>query len=512
MIDTSALREKVLDLAIRGKLVPQDPNDEPASVLLERIRAEKEQMVKDGKLKAKDIKNDTIIFKGEDNLHYEKFSDGTVKCIEDEIPFDVPDGWAWCRLGNISSAIQYGLNNSAEQEGTHRFLRITDIQNGMVDWENVPFTTPKDVDSYLLDKGDILFARTGATVGKSFIVSELPYPSVYASYLIRIRLLGDVYPEYIYRFFNSKCYWEQITDKSVGVGQPNCNGTSLKELFIPLPPIEEQPKIISKSEIVLNHVQTIEYDKLDLTDISSSIKAKILDLAIRGKLVPQNQDDEPASVLLEHIKAEKEELIKQGKIKRDKKESVIFKGEDNSYYEKIGSEIKNISDEIPFDIPTSWSWCRFGTLTINRDNERKPVSSSNRKKIDKIYDYYGASGVIDKMDQYLFDERLLLIGEDGANLLTRSKPIAFFADGKYWVNNHAHCIDATNKQYLEYLCYFINAINLEHYVTGAAQPKMNQDNMNRILVSLPPLHEQNRILSAINKTIALIDEIEKSLN
>ena len=144
--------------------------------------------------------------------------------------------------------------------------------------------------------------------------------------------------------------------------------------------------------------------------------------------------------------------------------------------------MKCIEDEIPFEIPESWAWCRFGTYTINRDNERKPVSLSNRKDVEKNYDYYGASGKIDKIDNYLFDEKLLLIGEDGANLVARTKPIAFFAEGKYWVNNHAHCIDAIDKQLLEFLCYYINAIDLKMYITGAAQPKLNQDNMNKILL------------------------------
>lgn len=196
MIDTKALREKVLDLAIRGKLVPQDPNDEPASVLLERIREQKKQMVKEGKLKSKDIKDDSIIFVGDDNLHYEKFADGSVKCIEDEIPFKLPSSWIWTRLGALSSAIQYGLSNSAEQAGTHRLLRITDIQDGRVNWDSVPFTTVNDSENYLLSTGDIVFARTGATVGKSFLIEETPYPSVYASYLIRIRLLNDIIPEF----------------------------------------------------------------------------------------------------------------------------------------------------------------------------------------------------------------------------------------------------------------------------------------------------------------------------
>ena len=151
---------------------------------------------------------------------------------------------------------------------------------------------------------------------------------------------------------------------------------------------------------------------------------------------------------------------------------------------------------------------RFGTLTINRDSERKPVALSSRKNVEKKYDYYGASGKIDKIDNYLFDEKLLLIGEDGANLVTRSKPIAFFAEGQYWVNNHAHCIDATDKRYLNYLCYFINAINLEPYVTGSAQPKMNQENMNNILISLPPFKEQLQILNQIDLFYEAISSLE----
>ncbi|MEG0107830.1 MAG: restriction endonuclease subunit S, partial [Lachnospiraceae bacterium] len=187
-MNTNALRQKILDLAIRGKLVPQDPNDEPASVLLEKIRAEKQQMVKEGKLKPKDIKNDTIIFRGEDNLHYEKFQDGTVKCIEDEIPFDVPEGWEWSRLGSISADVLYGLSNSAQMSGTHKLLRITDIQDGKVKWDNVPFTSITDKENYLLKNKDIVFARTGATVGKSFLIVDVPENAVYASYLIRIRV------------------------------------------------------------------------------------------------------------------------------------------------------------------------------------------------------------------------------------------------------------------------------------------------------------------------------------
>ena len=170
--------------------------------------------------------------------------------------------------------------------------------------------------------------------------------------------------------------------------------------------------------------------------------------------------------------------------------------------------MKCIEDEIPFELPEGWAWTRFSAITINRDSERKPISSSQRTDVAKIYDYYGASGKIDKIDKYIFNERLLLIGEDGANLVTRNKPIAFFAEGQYWVNNHAHCIDATDKFILEYLCFYINAISLEKYVTGSAQPKMTQDNMNSILIPLPPYNEQKHMSQRLNELMYTVDNIE----
>ena len=181
----------------------------------------------------------------------------------------------------------------------------------------------------------------------------------------------------------------------------------------------------------------------------------------------------------------------------------------NLHYEKFADgTVKCIEDEIPFEVPKGWEWTRFLAITINRDSERKPISASQRTDVEKIYDYYGASGKIDKIDKYIFDEKLLLIGEDGANLVTRSKPIAFFAEGKYWVNNHAHCIDSPDKSILQFICFFINAISLEKYVTGSAQPKMTQDNMNSILVALPPYKEQQLISQQLDIVWASIDKIE----
>ena len=230
---------------------------------------------------------------------------------------------------------------------------------------------------------------------------------------------------------------------------------------------------------------------------TKKLRQKILDLAIRGKLVPQDPNDEPASVLLERIKAEKEQLIKEGKIKRSKKSESA----DKPHYENV-----------PFEIPESWVWTTVDELLINRDSERIPLSSAVRKKqFNKVYDYYGAAGAIDKVEGYLFNERLLLIGEDGANLLSRSKDNAFFADGKYWVNNHAHVLDCCCKPILIYVSYLINSMSLEPFVTGTAQPKLSQDNLNKIPIPLPPFKEQGRIVSEIEKCFSTIDQIDNNM-
>ena len=226
---------------------------------------------------------------------------------------------------------------------------------------------------------------------------------------------------------------------------------------------------------------------------TKKLRQKILDLAIHGKLVPQDTNDEPASVLLERIKAEKERLIKEGKIKRSKKST---KTSDTPHYGNL--------------LPKGWCITNIGELLINRDGERKPVSLAIRsKQANKFYDYYGAAGVIDKVDSYLFDERLLLIGEDGANLLSRNKDNAILADGKYWVNNHAHVLDATDKSILSYVALIINSMKLDDYITGSAQPKLSQDNLNKIPILLPPLEEQIRIMVELEHWFTLIDKIEQ---
>ncbi len=424
-----------------------------------------------------------------------------MKCIEDEIPFEVPEGWCWCRLGSISAAIQYGLSNSAKQSGTHRLLRITDIQDGKVDWDTVPFTTVYEAENYLLSSGDIVFARTGATVGKSFLIKELPYPAVYASYLIRIRLLDGVLPDYIYQFFSSQCYWEQITDKSVGVGQPNCNGTSLKELFIPIPPFSEQNRIVPSALSALEYVINIELDKASLLETVTSIKFKILDLAIQGKLVPQNQNDEPASVLLERIRAEKEELIKAGKIKRDKKESVIFKGDDNSYYEKIGENIVDISEEIPFDIPENWSFARLEDVLVYEQPTPYIVSSTDYKN-----DYQtpvltaGKSFIIGYTNETfgIKTELPVIIFDD---FTTDSK----YVDFPFKVKSSAMKILTAKEKLIntKFAYYAMQVVECDNY----NHKRYWISEFSKKLIPLPPKKEQVEIVNAIEELYKYIEQI-----
>ena len=374
-MDTKALRQKILDLAIRGKLVPQDPNDEPASVLLERIRQTKQQMVKEGKLKPKDIKKDTIIFKGEDNLHYEKFQGGMVKCIEDEIPFEVPEGWEWTRISTVAFFVGGHAYKSSKYVPDSRnvLIRIGNIKNNSIN----PFVAKTcisdeyaaETDSYLIRENDILFTMTGTRGKRDYFYScrieksDLEGLKLFLNQRVgclRLVSTADILPSYFVNAIQSSCALDAIFATETGnVNQGNIGSTATLNLLIPVAPTEEQYKIQEKSLSILSAIEQYDIETEDLSTIINKMRNKILDLAIRGQLVPQNPDDEPASVLLERIRAKKEELIKQGKIKRDKKESIIFKGEDNSYYEKIGSEVRCIDDELPFNLPDSWTFVRL---------------------------------------------------------------------------------------------------------------------------------------------------------
>ena len=385
--------------------------------------------------------------------------------------------------------------------------------------EKAQFIEPNSLSSYgperLLQDNDLMWNSTGlGTLGRMAIYKTAANPyelAVADSHVTVIRPLKQfVLPEYLYYYFANPSVQSVIEDQADGTTkQKELATATIKAYLTPIPPLDEQRRILAKLSEVLPVVKNygVVYDETTAMQeaFPESLKKSILQEAVQGKLVPQDPSDEPAEALLERIRAEKQRLIKEGKIKKDKHESVIFR-RDNSHYEKLDGVERCIDDEPPFEIPENWCWVRFGTALVNRDAERIPLSVSQREKLDKKYDYYGASGVIDKVDRYLFDKPLLLVGEDGANLLLRSKPIAFIASGQYWVNNHAHVIDAVAGVDLRYIALFINATNLAAYVTGTAQPKMNQEKLNSILVPLPPTNEQRRIVSAFEGIAAIIQQ------
>ena len=510
------LKNSILQMAVQGKLVPQDPNDEPASVLLERIRTEKEQLIKEKKIKRE--KNPSVIFKGADNTPYEKIGD-EVRSLADEVPFEIPDSWEWVRLIDVCEYIQRGKSPKYSPIKKYPVVAQKCNQWSGFSIEKAQFIEPNSLSSYgperLLQDNDLMWNSTGlGTLGRMAIYKTAANPyelAVADSHVTVIRPLKQfVLPEYLYYYFANPSVQSVIEDQADGTTkQKELATATIKAYLTPIPPLDEQRRILAKLTEVLPVVKNygVVYDETTAMQeaFPESLKKSILQEAVQGKLVPQDPSDEPAEALLERIRAEKQRLIKDGKIKKDKHESVIFR-RDNSHYEKLDDVERCIDDEPPFEIPENWCWVRFGTALVNRDAERIPLSVSQREKLDKKYDYYGASGVIDKVDRYLFDKPLLLVGEDGANLLLRSKPIAFIASGQYWVNNHAHVIDAVAGVDLRYIALFINATNLAPYVTGTAQPKMNQEKLNSILVLLPPTNEQRRIVSAFEGIAAIIQQ------
>ena len=520
------LRNSILQWAIQGKLVPQNPNDEPASILLEKIRAEKARLIKEGKIK-KD-KKESIIFRGEDNSYYEKFTDGKVVCIDDEIPFEIPASWLWERWGNLSHSIQYGYNAPAEETGDIRMVRISDIQNGEVLWTTVPYChiSPNEIETYLLQKDDILFARTGGTVGKSFLVKEVPYPSIYAGYLIRTRYSHYLSSQYMKYFMERQLYWEQLRNGTIATAQPNCNGKTLAKMILPIPPIKEQVRITEKLNHVLEHVDKYGASQNKLNNfnarISEFLKKSILQDAIQGKLAPQDSSDEPASILLQRIKEEKQRLVKEGKLKKkDSIDSVIFNGDDNKYYEQIGGKVDDITEEIPFDVPDGWSWCHLKSIcTI--------FTGATFKKEDARTDKQGirilrGGNILPFEIAFKPDDIFLPCNLVKENILIQKNDIVTPAVTSLEnIGKMARVIDHlpdvtvggfvfvlrlyySNDWLSQYLLVLMSSPTIIEYIksitnkSGQAFYNIGKERLATTLLPIPPLNEQQRIVSQIEK-------------
>ena len=494
-MDTKALRQKILDLAIRGKLVPQDPNDEPASVLLERIRAEKQQMVKDGKLKPKEIKNDTVIFKGDDNLHYEKFSDGSVKLCDFESDYEIPNNWVWCNLGLLFNHNTGKALNSANREGkTLTYITTSNVywnRFELNDLKSMPFTD-SEIEKYTIKKGDLLVCE-GGDIGRAAIWNFDDEIRI-QNHLHRLRAYDDIQTAFYYYVLYAFKLSGKISGN--GIGLQGLSSNALHNIIVPVPPIEEQKNIVMLIEKLMLSIDNIESHKNILATCMDNTKAKILDLTIRGKLVPQDPNDEPASVLLERIRAEKEKLIKQGKIKRDKKESVIFKGDDNSYYQ---------------DLPEMWELVNFkdcATLISGRDLNKNEY---NAESIGIPY-ITGASNFIN--GNILINRWTTVpktISEVNDILITCKGTVGELAINKYGnihIARQIMAIRVYKNINLEYIKLFLESIVMEIKKTANGLiPGISRDDMLSLNIPLPPLAEQKRIVDEIEKIFATLDNI-----
>ena len=518
------LKNSILQWAIQGKLVPQDPNDEPASVLLERIREEKARLVKEGKIK-KD-KNESIIFRGDDNSYYEKFlATGEVKCIDDEIPFEIPEGWEWCRLKTIS-IIQEGPGIRSFQYTTKgvQLLTVTNILEGAVDLQKSQkyISNEEYTNKYLhfqLNKGDIVCACSGGSWGKSAIFDLDNKQIILNTSTLRLRFYGDLGCNgFLYHLTKSSFFKLQLAEQLSGM-QPNFGYAHYSKILIPLPPIQEQMRIKSKINELLPPLSkyTHAQDKLDRLNasIKPSLKKAVLQEAIQGKLVPQDPNDEPASVLLERIREEKAKLFKEGKLKKkDLVDSVIFKGEDNKYFEKIGKEIICIDDDIPFDIPISWEWVRLGNLF--QHNTGKALNGSNQK--GTLYEYITTSNlywnqfVLDKLRQMLFTNEELekCTVRKGDLLICEGGDIGRCAIWNYdydiRIQNHIHRLRAFTPvctSFFYYTMYLYKHIGLIGG-KGIGIQGLSSNALHKLLLPLPPMNEQQRIVNKIESAIASI--------
>ena len=523
------LKNSILQMAVQGKLVPQDPNDEPASVLLERIRAEKERLIKEKKIKRE--KNPSVIFKGADNTPYEKIGD-EVRSLADEVPFDIPDSWEWVRLIDVCEYIQRGKSPKYSPIKKYPVVAQKCNQWSGFSIEKAQFIEPNSLSSYgperLLQDNDLMWNSTGlGTLGRMAIYKTAANPyelAVADSHVTVIRPLKQfVLPEYLYYYFANPSVQSVIEDQADGTTkQKELATATIKAYLTPIPPLDEQRRILAKLSEVLPVVKNygVVYDETTAMQeaFPESLKKSVLQEAVQGKLVPQDPSDEPAEALLERIRAEKQRLIKEGKIKKDKHESVIFR-RDNSHYEKLDGVERCIDDELLFEIPDSWEWVRLGTvLEIARGGSPRPIQQYLTTEPDGIN--WIKIGDTDKGGKYIYKTKEKIRPEgvaksrmvhSGDFLLTNSmsfgRPYILKSDGCIhdgWLvlSNRFECYS------VDFL-YYILSSPFAYYqfcdsVSGAVVKNLNSDKVANALFPLPPLSEQKRIVQRIEELLPLV--------
>ena len=502
------LKNSILQMAVQGKLVPQDPNDEPASVLLERIRAEKEQLIKEGKIKKE--KNPSVIFRGADNLPYEKVGKNEPVCIADEVPFDIPESWEWVTLKQIAVTALGKTLDKSKNIGEYRpYLCSINVY-----WTGIDLSTVKqarfedsELSKYQLNKGDLLICE-GGDVGRS-AVWDRDEEMYYQNALHRVRFYGNIEPRFFQLLMESYKGAKILDNYSKGMTIKHLVQNSLNSIYFPLPPLAEQRRIVEKIKQLTPYLKKYGSVETTLSNLNlafpDDLKKSILQYAVQDKLVPQDPADEPASALLERIRIEKEQLVKEGKIKRDKHESVIFR-RDNSYYEKVDGIERCIDDELPFEIPESWEWVRFFSVVEIATNLVSP---------ERYFDYmHIAPDNIEKLTGTLLDCRT--VAQDkvsspnhlffkGQILYSKIRPLLRKAviapfDGLCSADMYP-LKTSINKEYL--LRYILSDLFNAQVATAMSSrvkmPKINQVELSKVLIPVPPIQEQNRIVNKIKE-------------
>ena len=502
------LKNSILQMAVQGKLVPQDPNDEPASVLLDRIRAEKERLIKEKKIKRE--KNPSVIFKGADNTPYEKIGD-EVRSLADEVPFDIPDSWEWVRLGTVIE-LQSGQDMTPDKyndygKGIPYITGASNIENGIVLINR--WTEYGRAFAYC---GDILLTCKG-TVGTMAVLQE---PQVHiARQIMAIRPISELYVPYIQLVLDTLVENLKAAAKSMipGIAREDV----LQSLF-PVPPVSEQKRIVQKVSDLspcLEQYAAADTKLLSLnTAFPEALKKSILQDAVQGKLVPQDPSDEPAEALLERIRAEKQRLIKEGKIKKDKHESVIFR-RDNSHYEKRGSEEVCIDDEVPFEIPSGWSWARLGTCLDVRDGTHdtpryvsKGVPLVTSKNLSNGRIDFSTAKLISKQDSDAINQRSKVDSGDIMYAMIGSigNPVLYRGTDEFSIKNMALFKCVPDGMYMEYVYWFLVLAqeDMKKAASGGVQAFVSLGYLRNYLIPVPPIAEQKRICNAIEQVLPLL--------
>ena len=509
------LKNSILQWAIQGKLVPQDPNDEPASVLLDKIRQEKERLIKEKKIKRD--KNASIIYRGEDNSYYEKIlATGEVKCIDEEIPFEIPQGWEWCRLRDIILGTNAGKSPNCEKRPKKSeewgVLTTTSIQeNAFLSNENKVLPKHYVINpEHCVRYGDILITRAGP-VNRTGIVCMVEYNCdklILSDKTVRIDYMHDYCnPKFLVFVLNSSAIHELVMSATVGMAasQVNVSQGSIQNTLIPFPPSKEQQRIVNKLEALLPQIKKYDnaQNKLDElnTTVKDIIKKSVLQEAIQGRLVSQLEEEGTAKELLEQIKAEKQRLVKEGKLKKSAlNDSIIFRGDDNKYCEKIGKSVQCIDEEIPFEIPESWMWVRLEnciSLLSGRDLEPSQYNDNKRG-----FPYITGASNFKNGTLYVnrWTNSPITIATKGSLLLTCKGTIG----AAIHIARQVMAIEAylINLQYIRYYLQFnINALEKN---ANSMIPGISRNTILKMLFPLPPLAEQKRIVEKVNQLTQLL--------